>query len=191
MIRNEIHQRRRDGGIDYFPMVRPLSGDREPLRRRCVGLSTVIIADVSHNRSGRWDNIVSGGAAGERLNRARLGIRVPGCSIAGGALGGPRPHHLPGWIPPAGEELLDISVKLLPARGVALTFSCYYLHREVSHFDPRVPRKTKDWNFWYFWTNSVLWGFKLMLVTALTESVYSICGPKSPRGNKKNPSLDM
>lgn len=30
---------------------------------------------------------MSGGAAGERLNRARLGIRVPGCSIAWG-LGG-------------------------------------------------------------------------------------------------------
>lgn len=70
-----------------FPMILPLSGESEPLLRRCVGLSTVIITDGSHNGSGRWDNIVSGGAAGERLNRARLGIRVPGCSIAWG-LGG-------------------------------------------------------------------------------------------------------
>lgn len=91
-----------------FPMVLPLSGENEPLLWVCVGLSTVIITDGSHNRSGRWDNIVSAGAAGERLNRARLDIRVPGCSIAWGPRG-PRPRHLPGWIPPAGEEPLNSS----------------------------------------------------------------------------------
>lgn len=95
-----------------FPMILPLSRESEPLLRRCVGLSTVIITDGSHNRSGRWDNIVSGGAAGERLNRARLGIRVPGCSIAWG-LGGLGPAIC------QGEFLL-----LERSRSIAATNCC-------------------------------------------------------------------
>lgn len=70
-----------------FPMILRLSGERQPLLCRCVGLLTVIITDGSHNRSGRWDNIVSTGAAGERLDGARLGVWVPGCSIAWGPWG--------------------------------------------------------------------------------------------------------
>lgn len=70
-----------------FPMILPLSRESEPLLQRCVGLSTAIITNETHNRSGRWDNIVSGGAAGEKLDGARLGIRVPGCSIAWGLWG--------------------------------------------------------------------------------------------------------
>lgn len=110
-----------------FPMILPLSRESEPLLRHCVGLSTVIITDGSHNRSGRWDNIVSSEAAGERLNRARLGIRVPGCSIAWG-LRGPRPHHLPGWIPPTGEELLNSGANC--CCGALLWVSPVTFHRE-------------------------------------------------------------
>lgn len=100
-----------------FPWSRPPSlgvgGGCESLLRRCVGLPTVIIMDATHNRSERWDNIVSGGAAGERLNRTRLGIRVPGCSVAWG-LGGLGPAIC------RGEFLLKERSRSIVAQTVAV-----------------------------------------------------------------------
>lgn len=56
---------------------------------------------------------MSGGAAGERLNRTRLGIRVPGCSVAWG-LGGLGPAIC------RGEFLLKERSRSIVAQTVAV-----------------------------------------------------------------------
>lgn len=110
-----------------FPMILPLSREREPLLRRCVGLSTVIISAGSHNRPGRWDNIVSGRAAGERLNRAWLGIRVPGCSVASGLWGrGPAICQGPCFL-----LWRTCSIAAQTGGGGGWSLSCYRLHCTV------------------------------------------------------------
>lgn len=149
-----------------FPMILPLSGESEPLLRRCVGLSTGIITDGSHNRSGRWDNIVSGGAAGERLNRARLGIRVPGCSIAWG-LGGLGPAICRGEFLPL-ERSRSIAAQtvavgrcfeflLLPfmERSVTL-YSSFVTVSTRSSKNARNSGGTKDRNFRHLCCTSLL-----------------------------------
>lgn len=108
-----------------FPMILRLSGERQPLLCRCVGLLTVIITDGSHNRSGRWDNIVSTGAAGERLDGARLGVRVPGCSIAWGPWGFGPAICRGEFLSLCGLGAQELHKLLLG--GVAVSFSCYFL----------------------------------------------------------------
>lgn len=168
-----------------FPMILPLSRESEPLLRRCVGLSTVIITDGSHNRSGRWDNIVSGGAAGERLNRARLGIRVPGCSIAWG-LGGLGPAIC------RGEFLLLERSRSIVAQTVAVG-RCFeflplpFIERSVTLYSSIVTvsntsLQRKDWNFWYLCRNSLLLLPSLTIIWfacwPLQFQVSSFCHPK-------------
>lgn len=73
-------------------IVEPFPGSVSPGRDLDyrVDLSTIITANETHNRSGRWDNIVCWGAAGGKLNRALLGVLVSGYSIAL-SLRGPTP----------------------------------------------------------------------------------------------------
>lgn len=56
-VRNVIRHRRLDHEIDYSEVSHDpgpsLGGGSESLLRRCVGLSTVIIIDGTHNRSER------------------------------------------------------------------------------------------------------------------------------------------
>lgn len=136
-----------------FPMIPTLSGEPELPLQRCVGLLTVIITDGSHNRSERWDNIVSSGAAGERLNRAWLGIRVPGCSIAWG-LGDLGPSICQGeFLSPqrncsiaAQEALLWVSpVTLFREKCCALRCMSF-----AALSNTNSQNSANEWNFWYF-----------------------------------------
>lgn len=137
-----------------FPMILTLSGETELLLQRCVGLLTVIITDGSHNRSGRWDNIVSSRAAGERLNRAWLGIRVPGCSIAWG-LGGLGPticqgeffslHRICSITPQTVAEGRSFEFLLLHfiGRSVTLYSAGLYLPPQNTNSNNSTKQKTK------------------------------------------------
>ena len=147
-----------------FPMIPRLSREDEPLLRRCLGLSAAIITDGSHNRSERWDNIVSVGAAGERLNRARLDIRVPGCSIAWG-LRGLGPAICQGeFLPAAGEALCGCTnccwgalLWVSPVtffyreKCYTLQFFCYNLKHELEECKRLM--QTKDRNFRFLRSN--------------------------------------
>lgn len=150
-----------------FPRILPLSRESEPLLRRCMGLSTVIISDGSHNRSGRWDNIVSLGAAGERLNRARLGIRVPWCSIAWGLRGlGPaicqgefllleRSRSIAAQTVAVGRCFEFLLLPFFIERSVTL-YSFFVALSNTSSKDAKKLSRTKEWNLWYFCCNSSL-----------------------------------
>lgn len=65
-------------------IIEPFPGSVSPGRDLDyrVDLSTIITANETHNRSGRWDNIVCWRAAGGKLNRALLCVLVSGYSIA-------------------------------------------------------------------------------------------------------------
>ncbi len=124
-------------------IIEPFPGSVSPGRDLDyrVDLSTIITANETHNRSGRWDNIVCWRAAGGKLNRALLCVLVSGYSIALSLWGSAPPSaitHSLSFLPRSSDMLMHmlftawfISATNVPLVALSETYDKFALASSV------------------------------------------------------------